>query len=51
MRLLADLAARFVGNVGDLLDAVDVAREARDDHAALGPLEEESAQRYAHTRF
>ncbi len=46
-----DLAARFVGDVGDLLDAVDVAREARDDHAALGPFEEESTQRYAHTRF
>ena len=32
-------------DVDDLLDAVDVAREAGDDHATLGTLEEESTQR------
>ena len=31
-------------DVDDLLDAMDVTREARDDHAPLGPLEEQPTQ-------
>ena len=45
-----DLAVLFERDVDDLLDAVDVAREAGDDHAPLGPFEEEPAQRPANER-
>jgi hypothetical protein len=43
-----DLAVLLERHVDDLLDAVDVAGEAGHDHASLGPLEEEPAQRAAH---
>ena len=42
-----DLAAVGDGGVGDLLKAMDVAREARDDHAP-GGVRHDGTQRLAH---